>query len=110
MLAALQQANAPSWDEIIVANALDATEGFALAHSSGVHRRAAGGSAFADLKALRQSEDNAFDAYLGGLGKNTRSQIRRSLRLYEERGPVKMERARCIEEAKSFFRRNGRTP
>ena len=43
------------------------------------------------------------DDFLTTLGKNSREQIRRSLRLYAESTPVTLIEATCVEEALSFF-------
>jgi hypothetical protein len=43
--------------------------------------------------------------YLETLGRNTRYQVRRTLRLYEERGPVYLEVAPTLEQAQIFFER-----
>lgn len=43
------------------------------------------------------------DAYLAGLGSNRRWQIRRSIRLYEEQGPLQLEEATTPEQALQFF-------
>jgi CelD/BcsL family acetyltransferase involved in cellulose biosynthesis len=52
-----------------------------------------------DLDALRAGNGD----YLAGLSSNARQQIRRSLRLYEARGPVRLEAASSLAEAQSFF-------
>ncbi len=52
-----------------------------------------------DLDALRAGGGD----YLAGLSSNARQQIRRSLRLYEARGPVRLEAASSMDEAQSFF-------
>lgn len=57
-------------------------------------------SARIDLTALRQKGM----PYLNSLSANTRQQIRRSIRLYEQRGPVRLERAPDAETALAFFR------
>lgn len=43
------------------------------------------------------------DSYLASLSKNSREQIRRSLRLYEEKAPVTLKEAESAEEALAFF-------
>lgn len=43
------------------------------------------------------------DAFLATLSKNSREQIRHSLRLYEEIAPVTLVEAKCVNEALSFF-------
>ena len=52
-----------------------------------------------DLDALRVGGGD----YLAGLSSNARQQIRRSQRLYEARGPVRLEAASSLDEAQSFF-------
>jgi len=52
-----------------------------------------------DLQALRAGGGD----YLAGLSSNARQQIRRSLRLYEARGPVRLEAASSLDEAQSYF-------
>lgn len=52
-----------------------------------------------DLDALRAGNGD----YLAGLSSNARQQIRRSLRLYEARGPVRLEAASSLAEAQAFF-------
>ncbi len=52
-----------------------------------------------DLDALRAGKSD----YLAGLSSNARQQIRRSLRLYETRGPVRLEAASSLAEAQAFF-------
>ncbi len=43
------------------------------------------------------------DAYLASLSRNTRGQIRRCLRLYENQAPVILSEAKTVEEALLFF-------
>ena len=52
-----------------------------------------------DLAAIRA----AGRQYLDCLSANTRQQIRRSMRLYEKRGQLRIERARDVPEAMSFL-------
>lgn len=57
---------------------------------------------FVDLRALGAGSD----AYLGTLSANTRYQVRRSMRLYEQKyGPLTFELAASIDEAHVFFDR-----
>lgn len=44
-------------------------------------------------------------AYEAGLSRNTRQQIRRARRLYEEAGPLRLERAAGVDEALAHFDR-----
>jgi len=103
VLTALEQPGAPPWDEIIVANALVPTEEKVIAHGKLVHRRAESTSGFVDLGACRKGGGADLGGYLATLGRNTRSQIKRSIRLYEEYDPVTMTRATTLHEAKSYF-------
>lgn len=52
-----------------------------------------------DLAALRRQGK----AYLESLSANTRQQVRRSMRLYEKRGPLSAARARSVSEALEFL-------
>ncbi len=54
---------------------------------------------FADLDELRRTKR----AYLESRSSNFRQQVRRSLRLFEERGPVILERASSLDEARAIF-------
>ena len=47
--------------------------------------------------------DNGVDAFLANLGKNRRLQIKRSLRLYEKKGPVQIDEAKTIEQALQYL-------
>jgi len=47
--------------------------------------------------------DGGRDAFLASLSRSKRSQIRRSLRLYEEKSPLKIEEAEDIDEALRYF-------
>ncbi|HSG95441.1 MAG TPA: GNAT family N-acetyltransferase [Afifellaceae bacterium] len=58
-----------------------------------------GPTARVDLAALRAGGGD----YLAGLSANARQQIRRSGRLYEARGPVRLEAASSLAEAQAFF-------
>ena len=64
------------------------------------HRLAEAPAAWVDLAALR----GGGVAYLDSLSANTRQQIRRSLRLYERRGTVRLERAPDVATALTYFR------
>lgn len=87
-LTALHDPGAPRWDELIVSGATDETAQILGTQGLGLHRRAATTSAHVDLAGLRVNGVNDRDGYIASLGKNTRSQIRRAVRLYEEHGPL----------------------
>jgi hypothetical protein len=63
------------------------------------HVHALKSTAFVDLKALRDGRGE----YLETLSANTRQQIRRSIRIYEARGPLVLEPAQNMEEALAWF-------
>ena len=65
--------------------------------------RAAAGSAFVDLKTLRQEGK----PFLQGLKPSTARRVRRSLALYRERGPLELRAAASLDEALVFFDRCG---
>ena len=46
---------------------------------------------------------SGIDAFLATLSKNRRTQLRRSIRLYEEQGPLSLDEARDTEQALLFF-------
>ena len=56
-------------------------------------------TAFVDLAAIRAGGGE----YLARVSANTRSQIRRALKIYQTRGPLLLERARSSDEALAFF-------
>ena len=64
------------------------------------------GSARVDLAAVRASGR----PYVAGLGPNTRSQIRRACRLYDERGGLRLDAARGRRRSPGLFRRGGPAP
>lgn len=67
------------------------------------HVQALKTTAQVDLAAVRAVGGD----YLATLSANTRQQIRRALRLYEARGPLSLEPARTVAEAKAFFEEMG---
>ena len=64
-----------------------------------VQERARAGSAFVDLAAAR----SAGTPFLETLKPRTARRIRRSIALYEERGPVQLEAASDVDQALAFF-------
>ena len=56
-------------------------------------------TAYVDLAAVRETGGD----YLASLSSNTRYQLRRALKIYEERGAVILQPARSTEEALRFF-------
>ncbi len=102
-LKALKGSDVPHWDEIIVGGASDDSEPLFRQFGLRVHRRAEATSAYVDLADLRAKGVTDADGYVGTLGKSTRSQIRRSLKLYRARGELKLDVAGSLDEAKEFL-------
>ena len=75
----------------------------AVAAGQRTHVHALKTTAQVDLAALRAGEGD----YLTSLSANTRQQIRRSIRLYEERGPLSLRSAASVEEAQAWFEELG---
>ena len=103
LLTALHQPAAPDWDEIIVTNAVPLTEKIVKQFGGRTHCRAEGKSGWVDLKSLRDVGAVSVDDYLASLSRNTRSQIKRALRLYNEHGQVQLSRAATTEEALAYL-------
>ncbi len=97
----------PHWDEIIIPGATHLQEEMTTQIMPNTYRRAEAGSAYVDLAALRRDGVEDCDSYLGTLSKNTRTQIRRSLKLYKNIGPLHIERARDGDEGCAFFSQLG---
>lgn len=102
-LSALDGPGAPAWDEVIVSNAFTALEEKTRGPEWRVHRRAERGSAYVDLAALREKGIETAADYAATLGKSTRSQLIRSLKLYEARGNLTVDRAQTPAEADAYI-------
>lgn len=100
---ALNGPDAPHWDELIIGGGSDENESLFEQLGLKLHRRAEATSAYVDLAALREKGINDADGYVGTLGKSTRSQIRRSLKLYRARGDLALDVAGSLDEAKAFL-------
>jgi len=90
----------PEWDEFII-GAINADEADHFAQLTGLHShlRWEAPCFGVDLNALRGSGQH----YLDTLSRNTRHQINRAHRLYEQRGPVRLVRPDCASEALAIF-------
>lgn len=88
------------WDEFVV-GAIDADEADFYAETTGLfkHVRWEAPCYGVDLDQLRRNGKH----YLDTLSRNTRYQINRANRLYEERGPVALVRPDSVEEALAVF-------
>ncbi len=99
----LQSKDAPYWDELVIGGATDQDAALFEQFGLHVHRRAETTSAYVDLSALRARGVTDVEGYLGTLGKNTRSQIRRSMKLYRLRGKLTLDVAGSLTEARGFL-------
>ena len=88
-----------TWDEIRFGGVPASYESIALSRGLRRHTVNRRSTAVVDLDAIRDSGG----AYLDSLSSNTRYQIRRSTRLYEARGPLRLERARDGAEALEYL-------
>ncbi len=88
------------WDEFVV-GAIDADEADFYAETTGLfkHVRWEAPCYGVDLDQLRRNGKH----YLDTLSRNTRYQINRAHRLYEDRGPVALVRPDSVEEALAVF-------
>ena len=102
-LKALQGPGIPRWDELIVSGGTGDQAALFDRLGLSVRRRAETTSAFVDLAKLRAEGITDADGYVGTLGKSTRSQIRRSMKLYRQRGDLALDVAGSLEEAHTFL-------
>lgn len=93
-----------NWDEFVV-GAIDADEAEAYARHTGLfhHVRWSAPCYGVDLNDLRRHGQ----PYLDTLSRNTRYQIRRSARLYEAQGDIRLVRPDTLAEALAMFDRIG---
>lgn len=94
----------PDWDEFII-GAIDAGEADRYARITGLHThlRWEAPCFGVDLDELRRTGGR----YLDTLSRNTRYQINRSCRLYQQSGDVRLVRPDSVEEALALFDRIG---
>jgi len=102
-ISALQGPGAPGWDELIIGGGSSDSEDLFSQLGLTLRRRAEAGSAYVDLAALREAGAEDAEGYVATLGKSTRSQIRRSMKLYRERGPLSIDVAGSYGEAEQFI-------
>jgi CelD/BcsL family acetyltransferase involved in cellulose biosynthesis len=76
----------------------EAVEKMAPLHKLKTRRISESPAAAADLEAARKK-----GSFLANISSNTRQQIKRSMRIYEERGPLKIERAETIDTAMTYL-------
>ncbi len=102
-LKALNGPECPKWDELIIGGATDSEAALFSEFGLTVQKRAEASSAYVDLAGLRENGIQDADGYVGTLGKSTRSQIRRSMKLYRQRGELALDVAGSLDEAKEFL-------
>jgi CelD/BcsL family acetyltransferase involved in cellulose biosynthesis len=106
MLDALIQNPSIRWSNLIVRSCqpamVEAIEALTARHKIFVRSLAESPAAAANLDAARQR-----GTFLAGLSSNTRQQINRSIRIYEERGPLQLDRAGDVKTALDFMRSMG---
>ncbi|WP_157755593.1 GNAT family N-acetyltransferase [Neomegalonema perideroedes] len=102
-LQGLLKAREPLWDELTALGLAPEQAARFAALGLPSRRLAETRAAHVDLAALRIAGVADLDGYLKALGKSTREQIRRSLRLYEARGPILLEAAREPAELLEFW-------
>jgi CelD/BcsL family acetyltransferase involved in cellulose biosynthesis len=92
----------PEWDEFVI-GAIDAEEAERYADITGLHKhlRWEAPCFGVDLDHLRRTGKQ----YLDTLSRNTRYQIRRSDRLYQQQGDVRLVRPDSVDEALALFDR-----
>lgn len=78
--------------------------GAAAVHGSRAVIRWAAQAHWVDLDRVRRRGGDGLAGFLAGLGPNTRSSVRRSLRLYERHGPLSYRVAGSVEEGLEDFR------
>ncbi|MBY6070323.1 GNAT family N-acetyltransferase [Marinobacter salsuginis] len=94
----------PDWDEFVI-GAIDAEEAERYARITGLHKhlRWEAPCFGVDLDHLRRTGGR----YLDTLSRNTRHQIKRCYRLYQQQGDVRLVRPDSVEEALALFDRIG---
>lgn len=99
----LNVANELAWDEIIIPGLTSHLATSISGLGTPTLLRSKAGSYFLDLDAHRLRHGSSLEEFVATLGKNTRSQIRRSLKLYKERGDILYERADSPAAAWAFL-------
>lgn len=105
-LHALIEGDGPPWEQLFLRRLSSdfASEVASSGVGASVRLRSQSPTAGVDLVALRQTGES----YLDQRSANTRAQIRRSIRRYEERGPLRLEVAENTGQAHEYFHELGR--
>ncbi len=95
----------PGVDELVVRNATAgasaALRQAAAANGWGIRLLNSAPAAVVDLDAVRAGGGDIVSAS----GRNTRAAVRRAIRLYEQHGPIRVDRAASVAEATEWFER-----
>lgn len=83
------------WDEVHLSGVPAALAKIAAADCPHMRIRSVAGCPVIDLAEIRGRGGD----YLDAVSRNTRHQVRRSIRLYEEEGPLRLDRANTVEGA-----------
>ena len=98
-------AHLPDMDELVARNATAETgaalRAAAMASGWKVRQTNVAPAPTLDLQTVRAADGE----FIATLGKNTRAAIRRATRLYEEIGPIRLERAETVADALAWFER-----
>jgi len=87
------------WDEIVISMIREKYNQYWKNYSFNAHIISKKPTYSVNLTQIRESSQS----YLSTLSSNTRYQIKRSIRLYEKKGKLKIEKARSVEDAIEFF-------
>ncbi len=97
--AMLEQGDAPPWKEFVLSGVAENVYALALKSGYNIFMRQTRTCPSVELDRVRKDGGD----FLSCLSKNTRYQIRRSLRLYQEKGEVHASHASCLEEAQEWL-------
>lgn len=102
-IAALRAVDGLAWDELFLGGLPEELADIVAECGLPVRTWARVPTARVDLASLRESGRD----YLAGLSANTRAQIRRAIRRYEERGDLRLDAAADVETALTYFQALG---
>ncbi|MEL6789410.1 MAG: GNAT family N-acetyltransferase [Pseudomonadota bacterium] len=107
ILRQLRQSNFPPWDELVLPGitkpSADDLVRAGKHQITATHVIATAPSYHVNLDQLRRNSVDNVEDFIATLSKNSRSQIRRALRLYEKSGPLTLSRTDNVETAQSWF-------
>jgi len=103
VLEALTQDQSLEWDELIIPGTTPALKDQLIPLMANQYLRTHASSARVDLNQLRRAGAISRADILTHFSKNTRNQIKRSVKLYERMGPLTLTRAQTPQEVNAFF-------